>query len=88
MRPLVTAFLLGLVAVGVAAGAAAVAAAIAADAGGWGGYRISLGPLLLTEFERDGADTAASFGPGLAVVATVGGVLNALGAALLLRRRA
>lgn len=86
MRALVTAFLLGAAAAGFAAGAAAVAVVIVADAGGWAGFRAALGPLLLVEFERTGSATAASFGPGLAVAAIAGGLLNALGAALLRHR--
>ena len=87
MRPVLTAFVLGLAVIGALAGAAAVTAAVVADAEGWASYRVSLGPLLLTAFERSGDDTAAAFGPGLFVVALAGGALNALGAAWLLGRR-
>ncbi len=86
MRPLVTAFLLGLLAFGIVGGAAVVAVAIVADAAGWHAYRVALGPLLVTDFERDGTRTAASFGPGLILIGLAGGILNVLGAALLVRR--
>ena len=86
MRPLVIAFLLGAVATGVAAGAAAVAIAIAADAAGWGGFRVALGPVLVLAFEREREVTEAGFGPGLALIALAGGCLNTVGAWLLRRR--
>lgn len=86
MRALVIPFLLGAVAAGFAAGAAAVAVVIVADAGGWASFRAALGPLLLVEFERSGTATAATFGPGIAIAAVAGGLLNAAGAALLRRR--
>lgn len=87
MRALLIPFLLGAAALGITAGAAAVAVVIAAEAGGWDSFRAGLGPVLVVAFERSGKATAATFGPGIAVAAAVGGLLNAAGAALLRRRR-
>ncbi|MEX2211550.1 MAG: hypothetical protein WD689_07285 [Gaiellaceae bacterium] len=87
MRTLVTAFLLGAVAVGLAAAAAAVAILIVADAAGWESFSAEIGSLVFVSFERAGEDTEATVGPGIAVAAVAGGVLNALGASLLKRRR-
>lgn len=88
MRPLVKPFLLGFVAFALVVSSAAVALGIVAEENGWESTRIALGPLELVAFERARGATSMSFGPGLAVLALVGGVLNALAAALVRRRAA
>jgi hypothetical protein len=86
VRPVLTAFLLGAVAVGLVTGAAAAALVIVADAAGWNTFRAAIGPLELLTFERSGAVTASTLGPGLALPALAGGVLNAAAARFLVRR--
>lgn len=86
MRALVTPFLLGCVAFGAVLVTAALAAGVLAQASGWGDVRVALGPLVFVAFERSGETTATTFGPGLAAATAFGGVVNALGAALLHRR--
>ena len=80
------AFLLGVVAVGVLAYATAAALAVAAQAGGTA-LTLGLGPFLAVSVEHDGSDATTTFGPGLIVIAVIGGILN-VGAARLVRRRA
>jgi hypothetical protein len=82
----VRAFVVGLVATGLlmfvvaaALGVGAASTSLTLD--------VRLGPLGLLAVERDGVEVAASVGPGLAVVAALGGLLNAAAAALLARRR-
>lgn len=87
MRPLVIAFLLGFVALALVAYGCAAAVAILADAEDWEPFRLALGPVLALEFERTGAGSATTFGPGLALAGLAGGVLNVAVAGLLRRRR-
>jgi hypothetical protein len=56
-----------------------------ADASGRETFTIGLGGLELVSFERTARGTATTFGPALAVLPLLGGVLNAAGAALLRR---
>jgi hypothetical protein len=86
VRPVLTAFLLGAVAVGLVTGAAAAALVIVADEAGWNTFRAAIGPLELLAFERSGAVTTSTLGPGLALPALAGGVLNAALARFLVRR--
>lgn len=86
MRPLLTAFALGVVAVAGLALVAALVLAALADASGRDALRVGLGPLVLVEFERSARGTATSFGPALFVLPLVGGALNAAGAAMLRAR--
>ena len=86
MRPLVTAFVLGAVAVALVAGAAALALFVLADAAGWDGFVVGAGPLVVLELERTPRETSATVGAGFAALAIAGGALNAAGAALLRRR--
>jgi hypothetical protein len=80
------AFALGTVAVAVLAGAAlAVMSAVAASGSG-PDLELSLGPLLLLSVERVGDTTESAIGPGIGVVALLGGCLNT-GALMLLVRR-
>ncbi len=86
MRGLVVAFLLGSVAVAAVLATTALAAGVLAEASGWHGLRLAVGPVLLVAFERAGQTTATTFGPGLLAIVILAGALNALGAALLRRR--
>lgn len=79
------AFALGCLGAGVAVYALVAAAVLALGSAGVTG-RAVLGPVLLAAIERDGADQVTTLGPGLALVAIAGGVLNAGAAALLGRR--
>jgi len=83
---LVIAFALGVAATAVVEILVLVAVAIAADADGWKSFSVGGGPVLLLEFERTPTTTATTFGSGLAVVALLGGALNAAGAAFLAGR--
>ena len=86
MRPLVTAFALGFLAGAFVAFVTSLSLSLIADANDWGSFTIGIGALVLLEFERTPTSTAASFGPAIALVGVVGGLLNAAGAALLARR--
>jgi hypothetical protein len=86
MRTVVTAFALGVAAVGALALVIALVAAALADASGREALRVGLGPLVLVEFERSAGGTATTFGPALFVLPLVGGALNAAGAAMLRNR--
>ena len=86
MRALVIPFLLGVLAGGFVLLVAAIALGVTADAAGWGSFRIGIGPIVLVEFERRAASTAATFGAGLTLAAAACGALNAAGAAILRRR--
>ena len=80
------AFALGTLAVGVLAYAGAAALAVGAQAAGQS-LAVALGPLVVVSVEREASDAVTTFGPGLLVVATLGGLVN-LAAARLIRRRA
>lgn len=82
---LVKSFLLGTVALGILGYALVAALAVAAQAGSRT-LDIALGPLTLVAITADGTSTATTFGPGLVVVALVGGIAN-LAAAFLLSHR-
>jgi hypothetical protein len=56
-----------------------------ADTSGRETFTLGLGGLELVSFERTARGTATTFGPALAVLPLLGGVLNAAGAALLRR---
>ena len=86
MRPVVIAFVLGAVAVGIAVSVAGLVLGVAAQSGGWESFRVALGPVLFLSFERMPGETSTTFGNGLLLLALAGGALNALGAALLSRR--
>lgn len=86
MRPrVVRAFALGAAAAGLLAYALAAAIAVIAQSGGRT-VDVHVGPLVLVAIERTGATTATSIGSGLLLVALLGGVVNALAAAVLARR--
>jgi len=82
----VIALALGAVAVMLVLVVAGLALGVAADSGGWGSFRIGLGPLLLLEFERHTRSAETTFGTGLLPAALAGGLLNAAGAAAIRRR--
>jgi hypothetical protein len=86
MRSVVTAFALGVAAVGAFALVVALVLAALADASGRDALRVGLGPLVLAEFERSARGTATTFGPALFVLPLLGGLVNAAGAALLRTR--
>jgi hypothetical protein len=80
------AFALGAIALGVLAYAGAAALAVGAQAAGRS-LVVGLGPLVLVSVEREASEVVTTFGPGLLVVAILGGCAN-LAAARLVRRRA
>jgi len=82
----VIALALGAVAVMLVLVVAGLALGVAADNGGWGSFRIGLGPVLLLEFERHATSAETTLGNGLLLAALAGGLLNAAGAAALRRR--
>lgn len=86
MHAFVIPFLLGSAAVGSLLLAGALALAVVADANAWDPFRLSVGPVVLLAFDRANGATSTTFGAGLAFAAALGGVLNALAAALLGRR--
>lgn len=86
MRPLVIAFILGAVAIGIVAAAAGLAVGIVAQSGGWSSFRLGVGPIVFLSFERTAHATSTTFGGGLPLLALTGGLLNALGAGLVSRR--
>lgn len=79
------AFVLGFFALGVVGYAIVAALAVAAQAGGHT-LDVALGPLLVVSVTAERATMVTTFGPGLLVIALVGGILN-LVAAQLLRQR-
>jgi hypothetical protein len=79
------AFVLGSLALGIVGYAFAAALAVAAQAGGTT-IDVGVGPLLIVSVAREGATEVTTFGPGILVVALIGGVVN-LAAAQLLRHR-
>jgi hypothetical protein len=85
VRLAVTAFLLGAAGIGAVALAATLVAVALADAGGRDALRVALGPLELASYRREPDGTVTAFGPGLLVVAVLGGVANAAAAVLLAR---
>jgi hypothetical protein len=86
MRTVVIAFVLGVAAVAVAVSVAGFIVGVAAQSGGWHSFDLAIGPVVFLSFERLPEGTSTTFGSGLPLLALVGGTLNALGAALLLRR--
>ena len=67
------AFLLGALAVGIVAYAVAAALAVSAQAAGRT-LDLALGPLVIVSVTTHGTATAMTFGPGLLVLAVVGGL--------------
>lgn len=84
MRSVLTAFALGSAAVGALALAAALGIAALAD----GTLQVAVGQLELVTVERAPRGTTTEFGAGLAVLALLGGALNAAAAAVLRARAA
>lgn len=80
------AFLLGALALGALAYALTATLALTAQAGGRT-LDVAVGPLLLVSVGEEGSTTVTTFGPGLAVIALVGGLAN-LVAAHVVRHRA
>jgi hypothetical protein len=87
VRALVTAFLLGAAAAGALALVVAVTASILAEASGREALRVALLGVELVAFERAPTGSSTTFGPGLAILAFLGGLANALGAAAISRAR-
>ena len=79
------AFLLGAVAVGVLAYALAAALAVSAQTGGRT-LHLALGPMVIVSVTRQASASITTLGPGIAVLALAGGLVN-LAAAQFLRRR-
>lgn len=53
------------------------------DARAWPSWDLRVGPILVFAYERSARGTAVTFGSGVFLLALLGGVLNAGGAALL-----
>jgi hypothetical protein len=62
-----------------------IAFAPIAHAAGLGDVRLSAGPILIYEYTRSANGFATSLGPGIVVVALLGGLLNAIVAGLIRR---
>jgi hypothetical protein len=62
-----------------------IAFAPIAHAAGLGDMRLSAGPILIYEYTRSAAGFASSLGPGIVLVALLGGLLNAIVARLIRR---
>ena len=82
-----TAFALGAAAAAAAALVVALTAALLADASGRETFRLAPLGLELVSFRRTAAETATTFGAGLALLPLAGGLANAAGAAALRSRR-
>ena len=80
------AFVLGSLALGIIGYTLAAALAVAAQAGGYT-IGVGVGPLLVVSVTLEGATKVTTFGPGIPVVALIGGAVN-LAAATLIRHRA
>ena len=85
MRAHLTAFVLGAAAAGALALVVAVAASILAEASGREALRVALLGVDLVAFERAPNGSSTTFGPGLPVLALLGGLANAVGAAAIRR---
>jgi hypothetical protein len=81
----VRAFVLGAVGVGLLVYVAAAAVAVAAEAGARD-LDARLGPVLLVAVEHVGNSSSLTLGPGLALVAVGGGLVNATAAVVIARR--
>ena len=81
------AFFLGALALGLLAYALAAALALTATEQRWGTLRIGLGPIALVSVERVDGATVTTFGVGIAVVGLIGGLVNAMAALAIARRR-
>jgi hypothetical protein len=79
------AFVLGVLGVGLLAYVAAAVVALAASVGG-SDLDVRIGPLSIVSVERVADATSLGLGVGLVVVALVGGLANAVAAALIARR--
>lgn len=80
------AFALGAAATALLAVAVALGLAALADASGRETFAIGPDGLELVSFQRTARGTSTTFGPALAALPLLGGVLNAAGAALLRSR--
>jgi hypothetical protein len=54
-----------------------------AHGAGWSDLDLSIGPMSIFAYESNDSGFSTSFGPGILLLALAGGVLNAIGAALL-----
>jgi hypothetical protein len=75
---------LGAVASGVVAYTLATAVAVAVASGG-STIEIAVGPVVVLAVERADGDAVTTLGPGLAVIALAGGILNAAAAVVVSR---
>jgi hypothetical protein len=87
VRTVLTAFVLGVAAVGIVAAVAAFTLGVAAQSSGWGSFDVALGPVTFLAFQRTAGGTATTIGMGIGVLALAGGLGNAAGARFLARRR-
>jgi hypothetical protein len=86
VRAVVIAFALGAGAFVIAIVAAGMAVGVLAPTAGWAGFRVGIGPFTVLELTRDSETTSTTFGSGILAAAILGGALNALAAAWLRRR--
>ena len=80
MRPAVTAFALGVVVFGALALGVAIVAAALAEGAGRSSYSLAVAGVELVTSEWTARGASTTFGPGLAVVALLGGIANAAAA--------
>ena len=78
-------FLLGALAIGLVGYALAAAATVAAQAGG-DTLAIAVGPVEFASVTEEGTATVVTFGPGLLLLAVVGGLANLVAAWAIGRR--
>jgi hypothetical protein len=86
VRIVVIAFALGAGAFVIAIVAAGMAVGVLAPSAGWAGFRVGIGPFTVLQLTRDSEATTTTFGSGILAAASLGGALNALAAAWLRRR--
>jgi hypothetical protein len=86
VRIVVIAFALGAGAFVIAIVAAGMAVGVIAPSAGWAGFRVGIGPFTVLQLTRDSEATTTTFGSGILAAAILGGVLNAFAAAWLRRR--
>ena len=86
MRRLLIPFAVGLAVGALLEIAALFSVNVLADAYEWGDFELHVGPFLLVAYEHTAHVATLSFGGGVFVLALVGGLLNAAGAAVLQRR--
>ncbi len=81
------AFVAGFLAVAALLYGISLALTVLADLQGWGSFRIGGGPFVVFEYVRTPTAEEALYGIGIVTIAALAGLLNALVALLMQRRR-